>query len=186
MELFTLRLCSRLSSMPAVPSSRKWSRDPGRSTQTSPSSQDLTSILKDGRGRCRWSLLSSSIGTMLRMFRSEVELDDFRGSAKVQKLPTSFSSSELSAHQMAPSGVIAHQAGSSRTRAHGNHFLTSNGKLAVLPLGMAIQTLVDYVGRFRRASFRRAFPLFFGFPIFGVRYFLRIPMATGTAGNSNF
>ena len=32
----------------------------------------------------------------------------FSRSAKVQKLPTSRSSSELSAHQMAPSGVIAH------------------------------------------------------------------------------
>ena len=40
-----------------------------------------------------------------------VELDTattFSRSAKVQKLPASFSSSELSAHQMAPSGVIAH------------------------------------------------------------------------------
>ena len=51
---------------------------------------------------------------------------------------------------------------------------------------MAIQTLVDHVGRFRRASFLRAFPLYFGFPVYGVRYFLRIPVATGTAGNSTF
>ena len=45
------------------------------------------------------------------------------GGRKVQKLPASLISSELSAHQMAPSGVIAHQrsrpalAESSRTRA---------------------------------------------------------------------
>ena len=31
--------------------------------------------------------------------------------------------------------------------------ITSNGELAFLPLGMAIQTLVDHVGRFRCASF---------------------------------
>ena len=44
-------------------------------------------------------LLSSSIG----------QLDSrSRRSAKVQKLTASRSSSELSAHQMAPNGVIAH------------------------------------------------------------------------------
>ena len=59
------------------------------------------------------------MGTELRMFRSanesswslEVELGRFSRSAKVQKLPASRSSSELSAHQMAPSGVIAHWRG---------------------------------------------------------------------------
>ena len=105
MELFTLRLCGRLSSMPAVPSSRKWVRDPGRLTQASHSSQDLTSILQlmgddafDGHG------LSSSMGTELRAFRCwrpEVGSDDFRGVRKFKKLPARCSSSELSAHQMA-------------------------------------------------------------------------------------
>ena len=52
-------------------------RDPNRPTQASSSSQDLTSILKDGRGRYRWSMLSSSMGTVLRMFQSEVDSDDF-------------------------------------------------------------------------------------------------------------
>ena len=33
---------------------------------------------------------------------------------------------------------------------------------------MAIQSLVDHVGRFLRASFFRAFPLFLGLPIYGV------------------
>ena len=47
---------------------------------------------------------------------------------------------------------------------------------------MAIQTLVVHVGRFLRASFFLAFPLFFGLPIYGVfsaGYF-------GTACNSTF
>ena len=44
----------------------------------------------------------------------------------------------------------------------------------------------DHVGRFPRASFLRAFPLFFGFPIDGARCFLRVPVATGTTGNSTF
>ena len=80
------------------------------------------------------------------MFRSasesswslEVELDHFRGVRKFKNSPL----------------VAAHRAlaGSSRTRAHGDHFLQSNDELAVLPLGMAIQTLVDHVGHFRCAS----------------------------------
>ena len=41
---FTLRLCSRLSSVPAVSITEKVVRDPGRSTQASLSSQGLTSI----------------------------------------------------------------------------------------------------------------------------------------------
>ena len=46
--------------------------------------------------------------TFLRLARRARHGDDLFAGRKVQKLPASFSSSELSTHQMAPSGVIAH------------------------------------------------------------------------------
>ena len=94
--------------------------DQGRSTQVSSSSQDLTSILdkyvpkwmgEDAfDGLCFHSpwVQSSNRSSNESCWSPEVELDIFRGVAKVQKLPASRSSSELSAHQMALSGVIAH------------------------------------------------------------------------------
>ena len=99
-------------------------RDPNRSTQTSSSSQDLTSFLdkyvpewmgKDALdGLCShppWATTDVCFDLPVTASGLNVESDDFSRSAKVQKLPASRSSSELSAHQMAPSGVIAHKRG---------------------------------------------------------------------------
>ena len=57
-------------------------------------------------------MLSSSMGTELRCSDVGIgRVGRFSRSAKVQELPASRSSSELSAHQMTPSGVIAHWRG---------------------------------------------------------------------------
>ena len=95
----------------------------GRSTQISSSSQDLTSFLDkcapewmgedaaDGfYFHSPW--VQSHVCFALPMkLESRGRVGRFSRSAKVQKLPASRSSSELSAHQMAPSGVIAHWRG---------------------------------------------------------------------------
>ena len=95
-------------------------RDQGRSTQVSSSSQNLASILdryvpewmgEDAvDGFCFHSpRVQSHVCFALPMkLESRGRVGRFSRSAKVQKLPASRSSSELSAHQMAPSGVIAH------------------------------------------------------------------------------
>ena len=153
---------------------RRRIRYQGRTTQVSSSSQDSTSILDKyiqewmGEDAVDGLLLSFSMGTELRLFRSAKEIGVPRSSRTIfaecessKKLLASRSSSELSAHQMAHSGVIAHLWGRRALEPMGT--ISSSGELAVLPLGMAIQTLIDHVGRFRRASFLRAFPLFFGF-----------------------
>ena len=75
------------------------------------------------------------------MFLSASELESrgrvgqFSRSSKILKLTASPSSSELSAHQMAPSGVIAHWLGRRALEPMEiiYHFLTSNGELAVIP-----------------------------------------------------
>ena len=98
-------------------------RDPDRSLQVSTSSPDLNSTLdkyvpewmgEDAfDGRCfhsPWvqSYVCFSLSVKLE---SRGRVGRFSRSAKVKKLPASPSSSELSAHQTAPSGVIAHQRG---------------------------------------------------------------------------
>ena len=72
-------------------------------------------------------------------------------------------------NEMAPSWSYCALAGSSRTRAHGDHFPTSNGELAVLP------PFVDFVERSsskgtvpRNGFFQQAFCLFLCWFILGV------------------
>ena len=84
--------------------------DQGRSTQVSSSSLDLTSILD--KYVLKWMGEDAVDGLCFHSPRAQLEsrgrVGRFSRSAKVQKLPASRSSSELSAHQTAPSGVIAH------------------------------------------------------------------------------
>ena len=90
----------------------------------------------------------------------------FSRSAKVQQLPASRSSSELSAHQMAPGGVIAHQRG--RPALEPMEILSSVQRRArCIPLWDGDSEPRRYSPRwtFSLRFLLRAFPLFFGFPI---------------------
>ena len=94
-------------------------RDPGRSTQVSSSSRNLTSIL--AKYVLEWMerplstvfafILHGYRATYVPMLASRGRVGRFSRSGKVQKLPACPSTSELSTHQMAPSGVIAHKRG---------------------------------------------------------------------------
>ena len=115
-SLFTFSFAAVFSSMPAVTYIvERMVRVPARSQQISSSSRNLTSILAkyvpEWMGEDAFDglffLLHGYSATYVPMLIL-VESDDFSRSAKVQKLPASRSSSELSAHEMAPSGVIAH------------------------------------------------------------------------------
>ena len=99
---------------------------------------------------------------------------------KVQKLPAGPSSSELSAHQMAPPRTPA-------------AYEPVTGRFSSRPMASSLYSLGDGGSVPRRpcwnASFFRAFPLFLGLPnygvfsaaCFGLRRFLRIPGIGSTA-----
>ena len=91
-------------------------------------------------------------------------------SAKVPKLPASRSSSELTAHQMAPSGVIAHQRG--RPALEPMEILPSRPTTSSLysPQGWQLRPSSSMFDVFVAL---RAFPLFFVFPSFSLWRTLR-------------
>ena len=125
-------------------------RDPARSQQISSSSRNLTSILAkyvpEWMGEDAFDGLFFHPPWVQCYVCSDVGIRTIFAECESSKTPRK---SQLIRAERSCNGCAL----ASRTRTHGDHFLTSYGELAVLPLGMAIETLVVHVGRFRCASF---------------------------------
>ena len=150
-------------------------RDQGLSTHFSSSSPDcfpsLTSMCRSRWERTLSTYLFSSPWAQLE---SRGRVGRFSPSAKVQKLPASCRSSELSAHQMPPSRVIAH--------VRGRPALEPMEILSSVQWRARCTPLKDGDSEPRRSSphwtfslrfLIRAFPLLFGFPILLFMTYLR-------------
>ena len=133
-----VRLGNRLSSMLIVLSSRDWSvirveQHKSYHLHELPSLPVRSAV--DGKDAfdVPWVLLHGYRDSRVRVGRCS-------RSAKVQKLPASRSLSELSAHQMAPSGVIAHSRG--RRALEPMRMLPSSSTVSSLysPLGWRFRT----------------------------------------------